>query len=158
MTRKKRPQGPSARPVQVGEEIRHLLSQMLLEKRLRDPRLDRPQMLTVTDVRMTRDLRLARVLVSVFPGEPEVVEDVFRGLASAENEIKRAVGSELRLRFVPAFRFELDDSIDYGARIEQVLREIRAEEAGVPEEAGDPSPELREPEAGGTSDPGEGSA
>ena len=123
----KRRSGPSARPVQVGEQIRQCLSEMLLEGSIKDHRLAAASMVTVTEVRMTSDLRLGRVLVSVFPDEEAVVLEVFAGLASATGQIKREIGKRLRLRFTPELRFLVDDSMAYGARIEAVLREIEAE-------------------------------
>lgn len=127
MGRRKKPTGPSARPVQIGEQLRHALSEMFLEGALKDPRIARASMITVTDVRMTPDLKLARVLVSVYPEDPEVLAAVHAGLDAASKEVQREIAARLHLRFTPVVRFEADDSIREGARIEAILREIRAE-------------------------------
>lgn len=124
MAGRKRQSGPSSRPTQVGEQIRQFLSQQLLEGAFKDPRLQAASMVTVTEVRMSPDLRLAQALVSVYPEDEEVVAEVFQGLVSATNEVKRAIGRSLRLRHTPELRFRLDDSIVYGAKIEALLREI----------------------------------
>ena len=120
----RRRQGPSSRPVQVGEQIRQFISEQLLQGAFHDPRLKAANMVTVTEVRMSPDLRLAQALVSIYPEDEEVVAEVFAGLLSATNEIKRAIGQALRLRYTPELRFRLDDSIVYGAKIEALLKEV----------------------------------
>lgn len=127
MATKKR--GPGARPVQVGEQIRQCIGELLQEGALKDPRLDPSgAMVTVTEVRMTPDLRLGRVLISVFPDSDEaLLTSVFQGFASAKNEVRLQVARRLRLRFTPDFAFLVDDSMAYGARIEALLKEINAE-------------------------------
>jgi ribosome-binding factor A len=137
----KNSRGPRARPIQVGEQLRQCLSQMLLEGSIKDHRIQAAAMLTVTEVRMTPDLRLARVLVSVFPDDDEaMVRSVFEGLESATNEVKREIGVRLRLRYTPELRFLVDDSMAYGAHIDSVLKEINDEG-----EAAGPTAETAEP-------------
>jgi ribosome-binding factor A len=125
----KKNRGPGARPVQVGEQIRQCVGELLQEGGLKDPRISPPgALVTVTEVRMTQDLRLGRVLISVFPDHDEaLLTSVFQGFASARNELRLQVARRLRLRFTPDFAFLVDDSMAYGARIEAVLREINAE-------------------------------
>ncbi len=128
--------GPSSRPTQIGEQIRQFISQQLLEGAFRDPRLQAASMVTVTEVRMSPDLRQAQALVSVYPEDEEVIVEVFAGLTSAANEIRRAIGRALRLKYTPELTFRLDDSIAYGAKIEAILREVRPPEGdatGEPE-------------------------
>ena len=124
MAGRKRHTGPSSRPVQVGEQIRQFMSQMLLEGAIKDPRLAAANMVTVTEVRMSPDLRSASALVSIYPEEEEVVAEVFAGLVSATNEVRRMMGRTLRLKHTPELRFILDDSIAYGAKIEALLKEV----------------------------------
>ena len=124
MAGRRRQGGPSNRPTQVGEQIRQFLSQQLLEGTLHDPRLKVASMLTVTEVRMSPDLRLATALVSIYPEDEAVVVEVFEGLVSATNEMRRMIGRALKLRYTPELRFQLDDSIAYGAKIEALLKEI----------------------------------
>lgn len=138
----KRKGSAKARPVQVGEQIRQCLGEMLLEGAVKDTTFvaaaAEASIVTVTEVRMTNDLRLARVLVSVFPDDEAVVLKVFEGLGSAKGEIKRELGQRLRLRFTPELRFLVDDSMAYGAKIEALLKEIEAEREGdEPERAPD---------------------
>ena len=137
MAGRKRHTGPSSRPTQVGEQIRQYLSQQLLEGAFKDPRIRAASMVTVTEVRMSPDLRLAQALVSVYPEDEAVVAEVFAGLVSATNEIKRSIGRSLRLRHTPELRFRLDDSIAYGSKIEALLREVLPPEPGPDAEGGD---------------------
>ncbi|MBK6684216.1 MAG: 30S ribosome-binding factor RbfA [Deltaproteobacteria bacterium] len=125
MKKAKRGRSPGSRPIQVGEQIRELLSMMLQRGDLKDPRLQKASMLTLTEVRVTKDLSLAKALVSIYPEEKVVVDAVMAGLASGKKEIQRAIGQELSLRIVPNVEFLYDDSAINGARIEKVLREIR---------------------------------
>lgn len=122
-----------ARPVQVGEQIRQCLGEMLLEGAVKDRRVSAASMVTITEVRMTPDLKLGRVLVSVFPDDEPLVLEVFAGLESAKNQIKKEVSRRLRLRYTPELRFLVDDSMAYGARIEAVLKEIAAERGEDPD-------------------------
>lgn len=129
MNKRGRGKASGSRPIQVGEQIRELLSMMLQRGELKDPRLSAANLLTVTEVRVTKDLSLAKCLVSIFPEEKKVVEAVMAGLTSAKKEIQRSIGQELGLRIVPSIEFLYDDSAITGARIEKVLREIKD---GVP--------------------------
>jgi ribosome-binding factor A len=130
--------GRGSRAVQIGEEIRQVMSELLLRGALRDPRLASAGMITVTEVRMSPDLRHAKVLVSVFPETPKAIADVFAALDSAEPELKRMVSHELRLRITPSMRFERDDSISQGAHIEALLRDIQAEDRAASAAAAEP--------------------
>jgi len=106
---------------------------MLLEGAVKDRRVSAASMVTITEVRMTPDLKLGRVLVSVFPDDEPLVLEVFAGLESAKNQIKKEVSRRLRLRYTPELRFLVDDSMAYGARIEAVLKEIAAERGEDPD-------------------------
>ena len=140
MPKRTRHTGPSSRPTQVGEQIRQFLSQQLLEGAIHDPRLKAANLVTVTEVRMSPDLRSAQALVSIYPEDEDIIAEVFSGLVSATNEIKRSIGRTLRLRFTPDLRFRLDDSIAYGAKIEALLKEIQASEDGLDDESPDEEP------------------
>lgn len=128
---KRRKGQASSRPVQVGEQVREAISEMLQEGALKDPRLKAATLITVTEVRMTADLELGRVLVSVYPDEESVVAEVFEGLGKARPHVKRELGRRLRLRKTPELRFLVDDSMAYGAKIEALLKQINAEEGAA---------------------------
>lgn len=110
---------PSARRLRVGEEVRHVLAALLAHGALRDPALaGRP--VTVTEVRMSPDLRRATAYVMPLGGDdPGAVLD---GLGRAGPYLRREVGRRVRLRFVPDLAFELDATFDRAGRIEALLR------------------------------------
>ncbi len=128
MGKRKKQAGPSARVVQVGEQVRHALSEMVLEGAIKDPRVHAAQIVTITDVAMTPDLRVARVYVSVFPDDEELQVGVLAGLTSAAGATQRDIADRLRLRFTPRLSFFADDSIKNGAHINALLAEIRQDE------------------------------
>lgn len=124
MARTKR-RGGGARPVQVGEQVRQALSEMLRDGVLKDPRLAAASLVTVTEVKMTPDLKLARSYVSVYGADDP--DSVIEGLNAAAKVAQREIGDRLELRYTPKIEFARDDSIAYGAKIEALLSDIRRE-------------------------------
>lgn len=107
----------------VAEQIHRELS-MLLMRKVRDPRLEE---VTITEVRITPDLLIARVFFSV-RGEEEERREALAGLESAVGFLRTQLGARIRLRSVPELTFELDESAEYGRRIEELLAEIALED------------------------------
>jgi ribosome-binding factor A len=123
-----------SRPVQIAEQVRQSISTMLSDGSIKDPRLHLgTAMVTITDVEMTSDLKLARVFLSVFPEDEKVIKDILKGLRSASSEIKRELHDRLGLRYTPQLEFHFDASVATGARIETILREI-SDEATEPDD------------------------
>ena len=110
---------PFSRTERVGEEIRKVLSEVLLKK-VSDPRL---QMVIVTEVRMTADLKIARIFFSI-SGESKQRQEAMDGFNSASGFLKRVLARRLKLRYMPALQFYYDDSFDHGAKIERLLKTI----------------------------------
>ena len=110
-----------SRADRVGGLIQQILSEML-QRDISDPRL---HMVTITRVSLTKDLRLARVYFAAAGGKPSA-EDAARGFQSAAGFIKRRLGPQLGLRYMPELEFYYDESFDYGARIDQLLKSIAA--------------------------------
>lgn len=115
--------GPSQRQLRVGEELRHVLSGILLRGHLRDPALEGVSV-TVTEVRISPDLRNATAyvmplgeLTSDAPHAPEVLAALNRSAAYLRGQIAR----EITLRHVPAVRFVYDSAFESSARIDTVL-------------------------------------
>jgi ribosome-binding factor A len=104
----------------VGDQMREEISEILL-KDLKDPRIG---FVTITKVAVSDDLRQAKVYYSVFGGEQEK-EDSFQGLESATGYIKRELGRRMRLKYMPEITFLFDDSLEYGAHIEELLRDVK---------------------------------
>ena len=115
----------SRRPDRVAEAIREAVA-MFLAEGVKDPRVT--GLVTVTGVDVTRDLRHARVHVSILGSEAEKKETM-EGLASVASHLRARLGRTLRLRVTPELDFKYDASIAHAARIDSLLEQIRANEA-----------------------------
>jgi ribosome-binding factor A len=109
----------SKRTVQVGGLIQKEISELLVRK-IKDPRLE---MVTITGVEVSPDLKLARVFFSRF-GDSAEVQRGLEGLQSAAGFLKRELGQRLQLRRVPELEFTHDTSFEYGDRIESLLKDL----------------------------------
>ncbi|BDG48007.1 MULTISPECIES: 30S ribosome-binding factor RbfA [Parageobacillus] len=110
------------RATRVGEQMKKELSD-IIGRKLKDPRIG---FVTVTDVRVTGDLQQAKVYISVL-GDEEQRQNTLKGLEKAKGFIRSEIGQRIRLRKTPEIFFEIDESIEYGTRIEQLIRQISAE-------------------------------
>lgn len=113
---------PYSRSVRVGGQIQKLLSE-LLQKRISDPRLVQT---TISGVKMTNDLRIAKIYFATANGAEKKTE-ALEGFKSARGFLKRTLAASLGLRYMPDLQFYYDDSFDYGERIESVFKRIEAE-------------------------------
>ena len=102
----------------INEEIQRELSALI--PAVKDPRVS--GMISVTAVETTPDLRYAKAYISVL--DKENGERVLKGLRSASGWLRRELGSALQLRYTPELVFQLDDSIDKGAHILELLRSV----------------------------------
>ncbi len=103
----------------IQEFIKQEVSNILLRE-LKDPRLG---FVTVTDARITGDLREATVYVSLF-GKPEEKQNTMKALKNATGYIRTEVGRRLGIRYSPTIEFKEDTSLDYGMKIDKILRDI----------------------------------
>lgn len=108
-----------SRTDRVSEEVKRELAAIIRE--LKDPRL--PQMVSVVSLRVTKDLKFAKAHISVM-GDANVRKEAFAALKSANGFIRKEVCRRLNLRNTPEFTFIEDNSIEYGAHIEQLLRDL----------------------------------
>ncbi|ACM60153.1 ribosome-binding factor A [Caldicellulosiruptor bescii] len=106
----------------VSEEIKKELSD-IIQHDLKDPRLC-AELISIVKVNMSKDLRHAKVYVSIFDKDKEKVETTMKALENAKPYIRREISRRISLRFTPEITFELDDSIEYGARISQILNQL----------------------------------
>lgn len=102
----------------INEEIQRELSALI--PAVKDPRVS--GMISVTAVETTPDLRYVKAYISVL--DKENGERVLKGLRSASGWLRRELGSALKLRYTPELVFQLDDSIDKGAHILELLRSV----------------------------------
>ncbi|HOD36954.1 MAG TPA: 30S ribosome-binding factor RbfA [Syntrophales bacterium] len=114
----------------VADLIKAELSDILL-RRIRDPRIG---LLTITDVKMSDDLRSARIYF-VQMGKDRLDAELQAGLEKARGYLKRELGKRLNLRYMPDVFFFYDKSFEYGSRIDRLLMEIHEKDGkGNPED------------------------
>lgn len=107
----------------LSEEMKRVIGN-IIQNDLKDPRI--PMLTSVTDVEVTRDLRYAKVYVSVFGSDGEKAKCI-EGLKSAAGFIRKEVGARIKIRYIPEPVFVLDDSIEHGLHIAELLREVNKE-------------------------------
>lgn len=108
----------SDRLLKIAEEIKKELSEIINFK-LKDPRL--PLMISIVAVKVAGDLKHAKVFVSVM-GNEEEKKNAIIGLKSSAGFIRREIGQRIKIRAIPELHFELDNSIEHGAYITQLIR------------------------------------
>jgi len=126
------------RPHRVGDQIRQELSELLTRGAVHDPGIG---FITLTRVSVTSDLQIARVFYTLL-GDAARQRETQQALERATPFLRRQVGQRVRLRRVPELEFRLDQAVAHQDRIEQVLRDLHAEEAerlGGPAAAIDPA-------------------
>lgn len=111
-----------SRAERVSGLIRQTIAEILFKK-VKDPRLESA---TITHVKMTRDLKIARIYFVVPEGDQNAASAA-EGFQSAAGYLKRALSGRLDLRYMPKLEFYYDDSFDYGSNIEKLLKSIRTE-------------------------------
>lgn len=114
----------SQRTEKVQKLARQVLGELIGE--LKDPRIG---FATVTTVRITPDLRHARVWVSVM-GSEEEQKATLEGLESAKPRLRKELGHQMRLKYLPELIFELDHQIDEALRVEELLHKLHDQEDG----------------------------
>jgi len=103
----------------ISEEVRKELSSIVRD--LKDPRIK--TVVSVVNVTVTKDLKFAKAYISVF-GDETTQKGVMDALKGASGFIRREIGHRINLRATPEFTFVLDNSIEYGAHINEVLKNL----------------------------------
>ncbi len=103
----------------IAEEIKKELSKIIRD--MKDPRI--PVMTSVVTVSITNDLRYAKAYISVM-GSDEEKKSAITALTNAEGFIRKNIGAKIKIRCVPEFTFLLDSSIEYGAHINELLKNV----------------------------------
>ena len=114
----------SNRPERVGQEIQAAIANILTRGELKDPRIG---YITITGVKVSPDLKTARVYYSMIGTEQER-KDTHKGLEAAKGFIRREVTEAVNLRVSPEIFFTFDESLERGDRIERLLREVEEKE------------------------------
>ncbi|MYM00167.1 30S ribosome-binding factor RbfA [Novosphingobium sp. FGD1] len=116
------PEQHSVRLLKVGEQVRHVISEILTRQQVHDDTLS-ARTVSVTEVRMTPDLRVANVYVKPLLGEDE--ELVLKALRTNTAFFQREVAQRLRLKFAAKIQFRADESFDEASRIDALLNDPR---------------------------------
>lgn len=108
---------PYDRAERVAERVRELVALAFVHD-LVDPRLKN---VSITRIRMTRDLRIARLYYAIFDGSDEKKAEADRGLKSAAKFLKQQIAKELKLKFAPEIEIFYDEDIDREERVAKLL-------------------------------------
>jgi|SRR3954463_14218597 ribosome-binding factor A len=125
--------GPSQRQLRVGELIRHAVADMLSRGDVHDPVIE-GHLITVPEVRMSPDLRLATVYVMPLGGKDE--QEVVAALERNKKFLRGEIAHRVNLKFAPEIRFRVDERFDEAERIEKILRtpEVRRDLESKPDD------------------------
>lgn len=115
---------PYKRSQRVSDLMREEVADIIMYK-LKDPRIG---FITVTGVDMTPDLKIARVFVSIL--EEEERENTIEILNAAKTFIRSLLKKRLRMKYVPTIEFRLDASLDYGIKMDTLLKKIKDNHEG----------------------------
>ncbi|MDY3239388.1 MAG: 30S ribosome-binding factor RbfA [Anaerovoracaceae bacterium] len=132
--------GKGYRQGRLGEEIRRIISEMLIHG-VKDPRLS--GMISLTGVEVTSDGSYATCFVSILglnqnqEERQKEAEDVLAGLNSAKGLFKREIGHQIKLRHVPELIFKIDESLEYGRHISEIIGTLGIENYQSDEEVDD---------------------
>ncbi|ABF52334.1 30S ribosome-binding factor RbfA [Sphingopyxis alaskensis] len=120
MRHKEQSEGPSVRVLRVGEQVRHVLSEILARGDVHDDVLA-THPVSVTEVRMSPDLRHATVFVKPLLGKDE--EAVLKAMRTNTAYLQREVAHRIRMKYAAKLKFLADDSFDEASHIDRLLRD-----------------------------------
>lgn len=130
--KKEAPAGPSVRVLRVGEQVRHILSDILMRGDVHDDVLS-AHPVSITEVRMSPDLRHATVFVKPLLGRDE--EAVLKALRTNTAFLQKTVAAKVRMKYAAKLKFLADESFDEASHIDKLLRDPRvARDIAAPEE------------------------
>jgi ribosome-binding factor A len=108
---------PYSRAERISGKIQYAISD-LLRKKMQDPRIE---MATISGVKLTTDLRVAYVYVTVFGDEKKIAE-VMEGFKNSRGFIKKRIAPKLGLKYMPDIKFVHDDSFDKAAKMDALIK------------------------------------
>ncbi len=124
-------EGPSVRLLRVGEQVRHVLSDILQRGDVHDDVLTK-HVVSVTEVRMSPDLRHATVFIKSLLGQDE--EAVLKALRTNTAYLQREVAHRIALKYAAKLKFLADESFDEGTHIDKLLRDPKVAQDLVKDE------------------------
>ncbi|MCE5195043.1 MAG: 30S ribosome-binding factor RbfA [Nitrospiraceae bacterium] len=110
---------PYKRSQRVGDLIREEIADIIMNK-VKDPRIG---FITVTGAEITDDLKHAKIFISILKEEEKKI--TFDVLNTAKGFIRSELSKRLKMKFIPSISFRIDASIEYGSKIEKLLKDIR---------------------------------
>mgnify|MGYP001398705302 CR=1 FL=1 len=113
------------RAERVAELMKAELSE-IIRRELKDPRIG---FVSITRVKISRDMRHAKIFLSVL-GSPEEQQATLEGMESAKGFLRSELAGRIRIHHMPELQFVLDDSLEYAAKIERQLAQIREQLQG----------------------------
>lgn len=117
---------PSQRQLRVGENVRHVLQSLLQRGEIVDPDLD-GVVISVTEVRMSPDLKIATVFITAFGHDD--MQPLVKALARNAKFIRKLASRDLRqMKYMPEYRFRADDSFDNFQRINDLLKSDKVQQ------------------------------
>jgi ribosome-binding factor A len=119
MRTKETAEGRSVRLLRVGEQVRHVLSEILQRGDVHDDTLT-SHLVSITEVRMSPDLRHATVFVKPLLGQDE--EEVLKAMRTHTAYLQKEVASRIRIKYAAKLKFLADESFDEGTHIDRLLR------------------------------------
>ncbi len=125
-------EGANVRMLRVGEQVRHILSEILQRGDVHDDVLEQ-HVVSVTEVRMSPDLRHATVFIKPLLGREE--EAVLKALRTNTAYFQREVASRMRLKYAAKIKFLADDSFDEGSHIDKLLRDPKVAQDLIKDDA-----------------------
>lgn len=134
--------GKGYRQGRLGEEIRRIISNLLLH-RIKDPRLS--SMISISGVKVTSDGSYATCYVTALDlngqeaEKAEKEKEILAGLESASGMMRSEIGRQVRMRRVPQLIFKMDHSMDYGQHIDEILNSMDFESYQKDDESGEGS-------------------
>lgn len=111
------------------EEVKKTISEVIRE--MKDPRIS--PMTALTEVEVTKDLKYAKVKVSVYDEDEKKRISSVEALNHAAGFISHELGARMRIRAVPSMKFTLDNSISYSVRISEILNELHKVDGNEPQ-------------------------
>lgn len=111
------------RAARVGDQMREELARLIRDQ-LKDPRIG---FVSIVKAEVSNDLRHAKIFISVLGNDAQKRESM-KGLQSAAGFLRNEVGHAMQLRYTPELQFVLDDSIEHGTRIAELLVQVQKEQ------------------------------
>lgn len=131
-----------ARTRRIGEEIKKIIGKMLFEGQIKDTKISQSRsLISVTGVEVVRDLRYAYVYISVLGNDKD---SVMEGLKRSAGFVRREVGKQVDIRYIPEIVFKVDDSIERGAYMNKLINDLspRKEEKEIDDEIEEEEEEI----------------